>query len=207
MSRVFSNDEFRIHLTVNGFPTVEDIKEVVEPYLLFDLFDYKISGHIRENGKGSLTYSSQKARNIGEEQIAFDFGERTGCGELDIDIRVYDREKEAIESLIGRGLKDGSGSYVGKNQARQLLNAYNGIGVYRNGFRIRPLGDADFDWLKLNARRIQNPTQCISSNQVIGYVQIESEYPSGLIEKSARDGPQGKQGFRSTEGNHNGGHH
>ena len=195
VSRVFSNDEFRIHLTVNGFPTVEDIKEVVEPYLLFDLFDYKISGHIRDNGKGTLTYSSQKARNIGEEQIAFDFGERTGCGELDIDIRVYDREKEAIESLIGRGLKDGSGSYVGKNQARQLLNAYNGIGVYRNGFRIRPLGDADFDWLKLNARRIQNPTQCISSNQVIGYVQIESEYPSGLIEKSARDGLKENKAF------------
>ena len=195
VSRVFSHDEFRIHLTVNGFPTVEDIKEVVEPYLLFDLFDYKISGHIRGNGKGTLTYSSQKARNIGEEQIAFDFGERTGCGELDIDIRVYDREKEAIESLIGRGLKDGSGSYVGKNQARQLLNAYNGIGVYRNGFRIRPLGDADFDWLKLNARRIQNPTQCISSNQVIGYVQIESEYPSGLIEKSARDGLKENKAF------------
>ena len=195
VSRVFSNDEFRIHLTVNGFPTVEDIKEVVEPYLLFDLFDYKISGHIRDNGKGTLTYSSQKARNIAEEQIVFDFGEHTGCGELDIDIRVYDREKEAIESLIGRGLKDESGSYVGKNQARQLLNAYNGIGVYRNGFRIRPLGDADFDWLKLNARRIQNPTQCISSNQVIGYVQIESEDPSGLIEKSARDGLKENKAF------------
>ena len=195
VSRVFSNDEFRIHLTVTGFPTVEDIKEVVEPYLLFDLFDYKISGHIRDNGKGNLTYSSQKARNIAEEQITFDFGERTGCGELDIDIRIYDREKEAIESLIGRGLKDESGSYVGKNQARQLLNAYNGIGVYRNGFRIRPLGDADFDWLKLNARRIQNPTQCISSNQVIGYVQIESEDPSGLIEKSARDGLKENKAF------------
>ena len=195
MSNALSNDVFRVTLSVNGFPAVEDIKEAIEPYPLFDLFDYKISGHIRENGKGTLTYSSQKARNIAEEQIAFDLGEHTGCGELDIDIRVYDREKEAIESLIGRGLRDEFGSYVGKNQARQLLNAYNGIGVYRNGFRIRPLGDADFDWLKLNARRIQNPTQCISSNQVIGYVQIQSEGPSGLIEKSARDGLKENKAF------------
>ena len=111
----------------------------------------------------------------------------TQCGELVFDIRVYDREREAIQSLINRGLKDETGNYVDKLQARQLLNEYNGIGVYRNGFRIRPLGDADFDWLKLNEQRIQNPSLRIGSNQVIGYVGIQSEEQSGLIEKSARD--------------------
>ena len=53
---------------------------------------------------------------------------------------------------------------------------------------FRPLGDADFDWLKLNERRVQNPSLRIGSNQVIGYVQIQPEEQSGLIEKSARDG-------------------
>ena len=90
--------------------------------------------------------------------------------------------------MVGRGLKEESGNYVGKNQARQLLNAYSGIGVYRNGFRIRPLGDADFDWLKLNARRMQNPSLHLGNNQVIGYVHIDSVEWSGLEEKSARDG-------------------
>ena len=52
VSTVFSDDEFRIHLTVNGFPQVEDIEEVIEPYLLFDLFDYKIAARITKNGKG-----------------------------------------------------------------------------------------------------------------------------------------------------------
>ena len=188
VSTVFNDDEFRIHLTVNGFPQVEDIEEVIEPYLLFDLFDYKISGRIEANGKGTLTYSSQKARNIAEEQIAFDFEAPTGCGKLDIDLRVYDRDSDALASLIRRGLKDESGNYVGKNQVRQLLNTYNGIGVYRNGFRIRPLGDPDFDWLQLNKRRVQNPSLCIRNDQTIGYVQIDSDDWSGLIEKSARDG-------------------
>jgi signal transduction histidine kinase len=54
--------------------------------------------------------------------------------------------------------------------------------------RIRPLGDADFDWLKLNEQRVQNPSLKIGSNQVIGYVQIQSEEKSKLVEKSARDG-------------------
>ena len=187
-SRDDSNDTFHIRLTVKGFPEVEDIEETIESYPLFDLFDYKIAGSISADGKGALTYTSQKARNTITEKIAFNFGRPTGCGELDIDIRVYDREAKAIDSLIKRGLTDESGTYVGKNQARQLLNAYNGVGVYRNGFRLRPLGDADFDWLKLNARRVQTPTRCISSNQVIGYVQIQPEAQSGLIEKSARDG-------------------
>ena len=108
---------------------------------------------------------------------------------------MYDREKEAIDFLIRRGLKDEFDNYVGKLQARQLLNKYNGIGVYRNGFRIRPLGDPGFDWLDLNQRRVNNPTLRISSNQVIGYVQIQSEGESGLTEKSARDGLKENEAF------------
>lgn len=187
-SSLLKDDEFHINLVVSGFPDVQEIAETIEPYPIFNLYDYRISGRIRSDGKGNLTYSLQKARNTTEELIYFDAGRPTECGELFFDIRVYDREKEAIESLIGRGLKDESGNYVGNLQARQLLNEYNGIGVYRNGFRIRPLGDADFDWLKLNEERVQNPSLRIGSNQAIGYVQIQSDELSGLVEKSARDG-------------------
>ena len=183
-----SVDKFSISLTVKGFPGVDDVKETIEPYPLFELFDYKISGAIGPDGKGILTYSSQKFRNTVEEKIPFDLGKQTSCGELDVDIRVFDREKEAIAALTKRGLKEESESPFGRLTARQLLNYYNGIGVYRNGFRIRPLGDGGYDWLKLNARRVNNPSLRIGSNQVIGYVQIQSEDESQLVEKSARDG-------------------
>ncbi len=183
-----SKNDFTMFLIVDNFPEVENINEAIKPFPIFDLFDYRIAGKISKDGKGSLTYSLQKARNTTEENIHYDSGAPTGCGELVLDIRVYDREKEAIDSLIGRGLRDEYGNYMGKLKARQLLNEFNGIGVYRNGFRIRPLGDADFDWLKLNKQRIQNPSLRIGSNQVIGYVQIQSEEQSNLVEKSARDG-------------------
>ena len=189
VSTVFGKDEFCIKLTVNGFPEeVENIDETIEPYPLFDLFDYRISGKINENGKGTLTYSCKKARNTIEEEIPLDLEKDTGCGELDIDIRVYDREPEAINTLISRGLTDESGEPLGKNEARRLLNTYNGIGVYRNGFRIRPLGERTFDWLELDKRRVNIPARCVGSNQTIGYVQIQAQDQSGLIEKSARDG-------------------
>jgi len=189
-SDVHAPENFQITLCIVNFikgqtsPTIETIK----PYPIFDLFDYKISGKIDASGAGLLEYTCQKARNTITEEIPIAPGSPTGCGELDFDIRVYDREKESIESLIGRGLKDEFGQYLGKLEARQILNDYNGIGVYRHGFRIRPLGDADFDWLKLNEQRIQNPSMRIGSNQVIGYVKIQAEDKSGLIEKSARDG-------------------
>ena len=57
------------------------------------------------------------------------------------------------------------------------------------------MGDADFDWLKLNEQRIQNPSLRIGSNQVIGYVQIGSDEQSCLIEKSARDGLKENEAF------------
>ena len=189
------NDKFQIRVAVKGFPGVEDISEKVKPYPIFDLFDYRIAGKITADGKGHLTYFMQKIRNATEEKISFESDTPTDCGCLLFDIRVYDREKEAIDALINRGLKDESGKYVAKLEARHLLNDYNGIGVYRNGFRLRPLGDADFDWLKLNERRVQNPSLRIGSNQVIGYVQIQSEEESELIEKSARDGLKENKAF------------
>lgn len=181
---------FEIRLNISGFPNIPDVNEMIEPYPIFELFDYKISGKITSDGCGKLIYSLQKAKNSIEEEIAINLGYKTACGDLTFDIRVYDRDSESIERLIQRGLKDEEGNYIGKRQAAHLLNISNGIGVYRNGFRIRPLGDAEFDWLKLNEQRIQNPSMRIGSNQVIGYVLIQSEEQSNLIEKSARDGLQ-----------------
>lgn len=162
--------------------------EEIEPYPILDLYDYRISGEISSSGIGKLSYKNQKARNTLTEDMIINVGP-THCGSIIVDMRVYDRDKESIEQLIARGMKDSkSGEYLRNIETRQLLNSLNGIGVYRNGFRIRPLGDSDFDWLKLNEQRVQNPSLNIGSNQVIGYVHIESEEKSNLEERSARDG-------------------
>jgi signal transduction histidine kinase len=182
-------EAFSIELSIRGFDSYQDITETIKPFPFFEYYDYRISGHINNDGQGTLVYASQKARNIPDETIKIDLERHSGCGNLVFDIRAYDREKDAIEALINRGgLKNPSGNYMQINEARAILNDYNGIGVYRNGFRIRPLGDPEFDWLTLNKRRVQNPSRFIGSDQIIGLVLIESEKKSGLIEKSARDG-------------------
>ena len=191
-------DGFQITMTVLQMPDCTDIKdEIIEPFPLYDLFDYRITGAIDSKGSGLLEYSIQKIGQAPAELIHYRLNAPTNCGPLHFDVRVYDRDRNSIRALIGRGLKDDAGAYIGSNEARRLLNRFNGIGVYRHGFRLRPLGDPEFDWLKLNQRRVQNPSMRIGSNQVIGVVQIESEEISGLVEKSARDGLKEDDAFEN----------
>lgn len=186
-------DRFDIILKISGFG--DDYEELMEPYPIIDFFDYRIYGHSNQDGEISVEYINQKAKNTVNESIKFNFDKKVSCGNLYFDIRVYDRDSESIEMLINRGLKNDDGNYIGKLQAKKLLDKVNGIGVYRNGFRIRPMGDPDNDWLKLNEQRVQNPSLKIGSNQVIGFVFIQSEESSGLIEKSARDGLKDNSAF------------
>ena len=171
-------DKFEIYLEYKNFPGTYSIQELIEPFPLNNVYDYRIRGRVANNG-GILYFENQRSGDPVEE---IPFLEKTKCGPLNVDIRVYDREKEAIVELVGRGL----GSNI--TEAKMLLNVNNGVGVYRNGFRIRPLGDPGFDWLRLDEDRVNNPSVKVGSNQIIGYVQIGAEEDSGLEEKSARDG-------------------
>ncbi len=190
-------DIFEIDLKIEGFGNNVDVDEFkIEPFPLFELYDYSISGVVNKDGYGFLVYSQQNIRNSIEERIEFYYGKPLLCGNVGFDIKVFDRESNAIEALIKRGLKANDGHYLGKLEAKQLLNTYNGIGVYRNDFRIRPLGEPNYDWLKLNEMRIQNPSMKVGYNQVMGAVHIESEEKSNLIEKSARDGLKENDSYR-----------
>jgi signal transduction histidine kinase len=193
-------ENFKIRLELGNFPFEEysNISEDIEPYPLFDLFDYRISGTVSKDGKTSLKFENKRIKNspiesLQEFKIVLNQNKHqeieSYCGEIKIDFRVFDRDPNSIDGLIERGLKDPiTGAYVGRREARIILDTYNGIGVYRNGFRLRPLGDAGYDWLSLDNERVQNPSLRVGCDQVIGFIHIESEDESGLEEKSARDG-------------------
>ncbi|MBJ8436803.1 sensor histidine kinase [Acinetobacter lactucae] len=212
------NLNFNIYLEVESDNKDEIIKKSeIKSYPIVDYFDYRISGTVEKDGTGKLIYSCQKVDNLPNEEINFQFKEAViidnksymrnapiNCGKLIFDIRVYDRDPESLLSLIKRGgltknienaqLELGDSKDKKKIQeftktdAKNLLDEYNGLGVFRNGFRLRPLGDPGYDWLLLDSRRVQNPSMRIGINQVIGYVKIQPEEESNLIEKSARDG-------------------
>ena len=85
-SAAVSTDEFRINLTILGFPHVK-IKETIEPYPLFDLFDYKISGDVNADGKGVIKV---RAKNRWEAQLDQSNGDV---------LQVAYRRSDIIESI------------------------------------------------------------------------------------------------------------
>ncbi|EMD2216718.1 sensor histidine kinase [Acinetobacter baumannii] len=195
-----TSDKFEIIIKEDHFVQYPEqlIEETIEPFPLVNMFDYRIFGKLNSNGNGTFYFQTQKSTTHNfDEEILFSIGKETGCGSLEFDISVFDREVESLDQLIARGIKHNPETFFSRQETRKLLDDYNGIGVFRNGFRIRPLGDADFDWLKLNKQRIQKPSQKIGSNQVIGHINIQSEENSNLIEKSARDGLKENKAFEN----------
>jgi signal transduction histidine kinase len=186
------SDPFAITLNVSGFPEpYVNLTEEIEPLSLVQFFDYRLSGTITEEGIATLLFENQVGR--GDEprdvEIRVLIPGNEGCGRVEIDLRVYDRDPAAIGELISRGLHDPeTGKELGKREARALLNSNSGISIFRGDFKIRPYGDPGFDWLELDKQRVQNPSLRIGSNQVIGFVRIQPEEVSHLEEKSARDG-------------------
>lgn len=187
-----TEDNFTIKLQYKDLESfgIEDLNTEIEPFPLINLYDYRIHGEILSNGEATLFYENQNYKNSNEEiKLNIISVDEKSCGKVEIDLRFFDLEPEAIQDLVNRGLKDPiTGDYLSKSEARNLLREYIGIGIYRNLFRIRPYGDSSYDWLELNQKRVNNPTLRFSTNQIIGFVNIEAEDISGLVEKSAREG-------------------
>lgn len=185
----------RIPLVLGDAARTSEIK--IEPAPILDSAHYEVTGDFDNNGKfiGEIRFNA-----VGEpysERIEEDFNLDNGsgltpCGKLNIRLLIFDREASSIDSLISRAGLQG----YGKRAARQILDDMTGVGIYRDGFRIRPYGDKDQDWLELSRRRVDNPSLRIGPNQIAGYISIAEESESGLIERSSREGLEANGSYR-----------
>lgn len=174
-----------------GVEDFDNTRVEIEPYPIIDMFDYRLHGKIDSNGRATLVFQNQVEKSIPSEEISLDLVPkgRSYCGTVKFDFRVFDRDPDAIDNLIKRGLHvPGTKESLGKREARNLLNEHCGVSIYREDFRIRPYGEVGYDWLGLDKARVQNPSLKIGADQIIGLVNIDAEEKSGLEEKSARDG-------------------
>src|SRR5712691_10908506 len=101
------------------------------------------------------------------------------CGPFSIELRVWDRDSLS-------GLAHERGATIA--DVRRDLDAAAGINIYRDGFRVLPYGEPRNDWLRLDLRRVQNPTMLLSNNQIMGYVLISADKTPQLRDQSSREG-------------------
>ncbi|MEF3082722.1 sensor histidine kinase [Luteimonas sp. SMYT11W] len=166
----------------------------VRPFPVLDASDYLVDGIFDESGVFEGTMTIQRA---GTDPVPIllrvPLGEgQEPCGIVAVRLSIFDREAETIRSTAQ---KAGFG-HLGIREARKLLDKIAGIAIYRAGFRVRPYGDAENDWLTLDAKRVQNPTLKIGRNQVAGTVVVDDEESSSLVERSSREGLEENGSFR-----------
>ena len=74
----------------------------------------------------------------------------------------------------------------------RLLESYldetGGVRVYRDGIRVYNYGEQGDDWLGLDLRRVNSPSQRISRNIILGAVHLSLKDSTGLVEKTNREG-------------------
>lgn len=158
----------------------------VLPFPLLTTCDYEVSGVFDENGKFS---GSMEVRRGGQAPIPLDLHvslqeDEDPCGLVGVQLYIFDREAETLKRTMARA---GLGEMTAA-EARRILDDIAGVAIYRSGFRVRPYGDPENDWLTLDRRRVQDPSLRIGHNQIAGYVTVQGQAESGLVERSSREG-------------------
>jgi len=127
---------------------------------------------------GRLINSEVKDRGVVEFVDGKD-GSPLVCGPLSFNVLVWDRDQlDNIDQKLGTGIRD----------IRRDLDSIAGVSIFRDGFRVLPYGETENDWLKLDIRRVQNPTMRLSNNQITGYVRIGADENPLLKDQSNREG-------------------
>jgi signal transduction histidine kinase len=142
---------------------------------------YTITGHVDDTGHYTLTLRlpGQDRQECVTGQFSLSDRHTPQCGPFSIELRVWDRDALS-------GLAHERGATIA--DVRRDPDAAAGINIYRDGFRVLPYGEPRNDWLRLDLRRVQNPTMRLSNNQIMGYVLISAGKNPQLRDQSNREG-------------------
>ena len=164
-----------------------DIAGPVRPSELLKSPHYSIKGEFFNDGSYELKYRSNVSQ---EERVAGKHGgARTfQSGPFQIELRVWDRDQTGIRTLSETFNLRGA-------EVRRQLDRQTGIYIYRDGFRVLPYGEPNNDWLRLDLRRVQNPTMRVSNNQVVGCILVSADNNPRLKDQTNREGVVASQAF------------
>lgn len=170
--------------------------EIIELPILKE-YDYRLIGKVDSDGTVTGKYACKRLPNDSfDELFKMDKEDslstvslltdkeslKNNTGRFFFDIRVYDRDDDCFEK-ISKVLKT-----KGKLETGRVLNSILGLRISKNAFNIKPYGEEQKDWMELGHMRVQNPTEVIDKNQILGSVILFSPDNDSLEEKTNREG-------------------
>jgi len=160
-------DRFSIRIESDEFPDYsgELRSDILEraPYRIEASFD------------GTQTVTVRTPR-VGEARQRWNGQGDLSCGPVRIRLYAFDLEAEALARIGPR------------MEVRAWLREWTGVSVYRDGFRVWPYGEPHDDWLRLDQRRVNNPVEHLSNNQIIGFIDISRDGNPDLLDQTNREG-------------------
>lgn len=89
------------------------------------------------------------------------------AGMFTFEIRCWDLDNDSLEDLTSTfGLK--------RRAIRNTISQYKGLSIYRDDVLVLPKSSASKDWLGIDLRRVSSIGTRISTNQIIGIINISS---------------------------------
>lgn len=181
LSRLVSpavRDGFRIVIGINGS------REQVRPAIEAETAMYSIEGTIESGGLAMVEYSDiNGAQETWERRVLWPEGVEEKCGPFSFQINAWDLDSDALRHFLKE-----TDSRLGLRDFRKVVREHSGISLYRDGFRILPYGEPDNDWLRLDRRRVNNPTMRLSNNQLLGTIRLSADDNPHLRDQTNREG-------------------
>jgi signal transduction histidine kinase len=153
----------------------------------FDGADHHIEGLFDEYGQFEGNVSVYKQAAVAHTiQWPRGTGRRTECGAFRIKFAYV--QGRANESR----LPPADWALISSK-----LNRIGGLYVYRDGIRILPYGNSDYDFLNIERRRTKSAQDWFFSyRRIFGAVEITHTENSNLVEKAGREGFRANRAYR-----------
>ncbi|MCE8000632.1 MAG: ATP-binding protein [Rhodobiaceae bacterium] len=152
----------------------------------FELADHRVEGRFDERGnfKGRLSIYGSDFREF--EIPLFPGGHERSCGAFDISFAYVQGNKR--DSKIPLGLHE---------PLLRKLDQIGGLYIYKNGIRVLPYGNSDYDFLEIERRRTLSASYYFFSyRRMFGAINITAQRNSALKEKAGREGFQSNKAYR-----------
>jgi len=178
LSPFHKKENFQIVLDLA--PSYAHLGGEIRPSELLSRPNYVIKGTVNAEGSCDLAYSHEKE----DERIQGSLFKRQRspeCGPFELEMRVWDRDPLGIQRLAQLFERK-------QSEIREELNRSAGVYIYRDKFRVLSYGEPETDWLRLDHRRILNPTLRVSNNQVVGCILISADKNPALRDQTNREG-------------------
>jgi len=157
----------------------------------FQEADHHISGRFDEYGRFHGTVALYGGDPEPYETVWPDArGRELDCGPFSFNLAYV--QGRPVDSLL---------ELAEHTRMMRKLNEIGGIYIYRDGIRIQPYGNTDFDFLEIEARRTRNVGRAFFSyRRMFGVVELSSSDNHALEEKAGREGFRQNRAYRDFRG-------